>query len=256
MPQGGQELNKIPEEWSGVFHWESSSEQEQEGNYMQNFMRFDRLDEQHLLISTENRIPKSNLAVLNNYINQPSENGQTLTYQIQGPFIFHQRKSQTGEVLESKVAQVLETPEWFIFPQTTKPFMLLDLSKKTLIKYSSEGNAQNGVMLFPDSDSLVAEETPMVLRQKGKYIYLNFQEGAPQKWNVTAISSPASGELHVVLNGLKSSKAFKERLDYYNSITPFTQEGDSYKANPTDAEYERLMQEDIFQTWKLKKIKS
>ena len=90
VPQAGQELHKIPDDWSGVFQWEASSAEEAFGGFVKNFLRLERLDDKHLLISAENRMLKSNLPNLNLYLNQQASEGQHIEYQLNGQFIFYQ----------------------------------------------------------------------------------------------------------------------------------------------------------------------
>jgi len=257
MPQGGIELYKIPIEWSGVFEVKTSDEDEYAA-FIKNYLRFERLSDSKLFISAESRLPKKDLPNLDAYLAQKKVEGQSIDYQITDRFILFQVKSEQKNgftSIETRAARIVDEGEWYVFTEASKPYMTLDLSSKTAIVYDQDNSPNRNDLIFPNSDSLVSQEKPIVLRQKGQSWYLNIQEAEANKWSCFVITVPAKDEFKIMLNILQDSESFENRLHYFKTILPIESRDRNYYINPSDEAFERFLAEPIFETLNLKKVK-
>lgn len=259
VPQNAKALNTFPADWAGVYAEEPSPGEE--GSIYVNCFRLERLSGTQLLVSGEIRIARKDLPGLKADLEAQKKSGKLISYLLTERFLIAtapvKDENRPGVSAEQQITVLYREGDWYILERTPEPLMLFDLESARMTKLEQHEPFETGAALFPHADSLSSEQTQLVARQKNGGFYLNALKNDSNLWELYYLTQPAAGRLLIKTSELKDEKAFEQRLDFYNGITPFAklEGGKDYKIAPTDQALEQLLkEEDFLKTLYLKKI--
>lgn len=257
VPQSGEDLKKIPVEWSGVFEMKEPGK-DSDSLVFKQCLRMERINETQLFISGEIRFAKKDLPALKRRFTAAQNDRQLVDFQITNRFIYsswYPERSDKSIRLERQITSLVGEGDWYVLANSIEPLMLIDLEKNTVTKFDKGGGSVQENDLTPEADSLSMTVLPLVFRQKQQTYFLNMQPESQKNWLLYAITATGSGKMTVKVDFLKDKSAFEKRLDVLNKITPFQKTGSDYTINPTDEALDQLLDDpDLFETGYLVKI--
>lgn len=257
VPQKAAEMQTIPADWTGVYQAEPLGVEDptlMEQLFSQCF-RLERLSESRLLIASEYRLHEKDIPRLRSALDEQKASGTLLDYQLSENMLLCTVATEEGGT-EQHYTALLKKGSWYILTQTIAPVQLFDLKTGNKINYDLKSGASISSPWLPEADSISSERTTLVARQNQKRWYFNTWEASAQKWTLLYVEQSGKDQLLVKQSQLQNPEAFKNKIEYFNRITPFREvESDHFEIDPTDAALEKLLAEkDLFQTTYLRRI--
>ncbi|TNE53447.1 MAG: hypothetical protein EP344_14955 [Bacteroidetes bacterium] len=256
VPQNGTELRSFPSDWSGVYlskqaQQEDLSDLEQ---ILQQCFRLDRVDDRHLLVSSEYRIHERNWARLRSALETEKKEGRVQSFQLSETAIWCVLNTDNGPY--QQYTTLIKDGPWYILPQTLTPFRQYDLEQGIQTEFEARKPKSDQHEWLPNADSLELKVSTLVARQKDNNWYFNTRPEEDPKWSLLHVRETEPGKLTVQLSNIDDTDAFKNREEYFNQITPFTNvDGNNYLIDPTDKALDQLLSEEgLFQTYYLSRM--
>jgi hypothetical protein len=258
VPQSGVDLLQTPSEWVGAYQV-FEDEPTENTSLWTTFFRFDQMDAQRMMISSEDRIHASALPKLAQQLASDKKEGILVDYFMSSHCIYTTALGPEGQLLQN-IAHLQQDGDWYVLARSYEPMFILNTKDRILTKFDLQKNEFSQSSTIPASDSVTSENLPMIFRKKGKNWYLNtiFTSDNNKYWSLIAFKGITPDSMDVVLPSLKNEQDFKTNLDKYNKITPFKAIGEEassdFLINPDDKALEQLLNApDLFQVLHLKK---
>lgn len=257
VPQKAAEMQVIPADWTGVYLAQPLGAEDPtllEQLFPQCF-RLERLSDSRLLVASEYRLHEKDIPRLRNALDEQKKSGDLLDYQLSENMILCTVAAEDGNT-EQQYTALLKKGPWYILTQTIAPVQIFDLKSGNKISFDLKNSAGISSPWLPGADSIGSEQSTLVARQNRKHWYFNTWEANAKKWTLLYVEQTGKDQLIVKQSHLQNPEVFKNRLDYYNRITPFREvDSDHFEIDPTDEALEKLLAEkDLFQTTYLRRI--
>ncbi|MBK8969300.1 MAG: hypothetical protein R3D58_19910 [Saprospiraceae bacterium] len=257
VPQKAAEMQTIPADWTGVYLAEPLGVEDPTllEQLLPQCFRLERLSESRLLVASEYRLHEKDIPRLRSALDEQKASGALLDYMLTENMLLCTVPTEDGGT-EQHYTALLKKGNWYILTQTIAPVQLFDLKSGNKISYDRKSSSGITSPWLPEADSMSSTRTPLVARQIQQRWYFNSWEASAQKWTLIYVEQSGKDQLLVKQSQVQNPEAFKDRLDYFNRITPFRElESDHYEISPTDEALEKLLAEkDLFQTTYLRRI--
>lgn len=265
MPRAGKEVQTFPAEWLGLYEQVSNSAEEHDdpfGELLAKCYRVEALENSQVLVSQEFRLKKDKRADFQKWLEDARAKGDIGEYVFSDYYLLMKNvavRDSAGNVMtyESQYIRLNRDKNWYIFESSATPLYLYDFAQKTARSFDTNPNSPLKNEFAFDADTLSERVRPLVAKSTDKRICLNFKEEEKGLWDWMHVRAPRPGQLILQTADIQDGKKLAQRMDKLNKITPFAQltNGNDYKIDPTDAAFERLLEEEgVFTTIVLKKI--
>ncbi len=256
VPQQGTALTTIPADWVGIYFSEPVVEEDATPleQIIRPCFRLERIGTTQLLVSSEYRIHERDMPRLKTALEKQESEGELLKYYLTESMLWYTVRVEDRE--EQQYSGLTKTGSWYILTQTIAPFRLFDLDAGIQTEFELEKQAGLVASGLPEADSISSKTSALIAKKDRNAWYFNTRADSNSKWSLMYIRQVAPDQLTIKISHLEHPDDFKNRLEYFNTITQFREiASDNFLIDPDDAALSRLLAEDgLFQTTHLRRI--
>lgn len=256
VPQRAQPMTVFPAEWAGDYLAEQDAVETSSflDQRVRTCFHLERISATQLLVTLDYRLHERDFPLLKQELEKQRQEGSLANYLLsETMLVVTTRKADKDE---QQYMPMIRQGAWYVFSQTLEPYQFFDLEASTITQFQRKPHAVLEQSFMSIADSLGGDVTSLVARKSGKSGYFNMKDVESGKWSLLYVEQGAKDQLVVKTSVLEHPDDFRNRLEYYNSITTFrATDTDQIEAMPDDAALARLLAEEgLFQTIRLHRL--